>query len=398
MYSKLLVALDGSPWSLIGGEIALSLACSLGAELVVAHVYDSAIHTRRFLELEPVLPSRFQNEKKLQDLRDGHDALMFEGFESLSRGYIEEFLARARERGIQAEEVHREGRNYLILLELAKELQAQLIVLGAYGLGHIPQCEVGSTVLRVLRQAECDVLIARRALAGRRVLVGIDGSAEALSALRQAEIWARALARDLILTAVYDPFFHDQVFKTMAASFSPERQEHVGLAKQEELHEQIIDDGLGQLYQIFLNQGLQTVRKSGLKITTRLRQGKAYRILADEAEDPGVDLVVVGRYGQNRHAAVDLGSHSESLVRQCAANILVTRGLENPVSSLHARKVGMEWDTAALERLATLPAFVRPMAKMGVERFVQSQGSRRVDLKDFLKTAKKMGMSFPQDK
>ena len=64
MYSKILVALDGSEWSAYGAGIALELAHRLGAGLVAAHVYDSGIHSLRFREMERVLPRQYQKEER----------------------------------------------------------------------------------------------------------------------------------------------------------------------------------------------------------------------------------------------------------------------------------------------------------------------------------------------
>jgi len=396
MYRKILVALDGSRWSLAGGEIALELALRLGGELMAAHVYDEGIHSLRFREMEPVLPSRYQEVQKLQGLRDGHHRLMSEGFESLSRGYMEEFVSRAGELGVPVHAVQREGRNYLELIELIRQHNIHLTVLGAHGLGYIPSGELGSTALRVLRHAAGDVLIARRRPGGGRVLVGIDGSRDALDALRRATVWARALERDLELVAVYDPFFHDQVFKTMAASFSPERQEEVGLAKQEELHEQIVDDGLGRLYQTFLTQALEQSSARGVAAKSRLVKGKAFRALADEALPPEVDLVVVGRFGQHRRDPIDLGSTCEALVRQCPANVLVTRSTAEPPADSDQDRKPLEWDADAQEQLNRVPPFARPMARSGVEGLTRARGAARVTLKDFLALASRLGMPVPQ--
>ncbi len=395
MYRKILVALDGSRWSLIGGDIALELARRLGAELVAAHVYDAGIHHQRFREMEPVLPGRYQERRRLQDLRAAHGRLMSEGFESLSQGYMEDFVARAGEQGVPIQAAQREGRNYLHLIDLIRQHDVHLTVLGAHGLGHIRSGELGSTTLRVLRHAPGDVLIARRRLAGRRLLVGIDGSRDASDALRRATVWARTLERDLEPVAVYDPFFHDQVFKTMAASFSAERREEVGLAKQEELHEQIVDDGLGRLYQSFLTQAAEECSAQGVSAQPRLLRGKAFRALADEALSPEVDLVIVGRFGQHRQDLIDLGSTCEALVRQCPANVLVTRSSAEPPADSDQVRKPMAWDADAWEQLDRIPPFVRPMARSGVEGLARARGASRVTRQDVLELAGRLGMPVP---
>ena len=44
-----------------------------------------------------------------------------------------------------------------------------------------------------------------------------------------------------------------------------------------------------------------------------------------------------------------------------------------------AQRTGFPWTEQALERLATIPEFVRPMAKTGIEKFARDRGLERVD-------------------
>ena len=324
MYQEILVALDGSEYSLAGGEIALSLAKSLGSSILAVHIYDGNIHSHRLREMEPVLPAQYQEEETLQHVRDSHNELIYEGFKALSRGYIEEFQKRAQARGVTTEEVHREGRGYRGLLDVAEEREAGLIVMGAYGLGLTGDKILGSTALRVLRLARCDLLIARQEPSRGDILVGLDGSEEALEALRTAKAWARALERPLSLAAAYDPFFHGRVFNAMAGALTPERQADVGLNKQKSLHDNIIDKGLGMLYQRFLDRAAKDVNEAGMKAGTNLLKGKAFRALVDLADSKGSDLIVVGRHGHHHDDFVRIGSNSEAIVRLARTNVLVT--------------------------------------------------------------------------
>jgi len=46
-----------------------------------------------------------------------------------------------------------------------------------------------------------------------------------------------------------------------------------------------------------------------------------------------------------------------------------------------AKPPGLNWTEAAEARLANIPAFVRPMAKTGIEKFAQERGALEVDEK-----------------
>ncbi|MFC1607299.1 universal stress protein [Candidatus Latescibacterota bacterium] len=397
MYSKILVALDGSEYSLIGGDIALQVAQSLGSELLAAHIYDAGLHNKRFQEMELTLPSKYQDENKLSELRETHNDLIYDGFESLSKGYMEQYLEKATKRGVPVTQIHREGRNYLQLLDIAKDQQINLLVLGAQGLGVLGDEVMGSTAQRVLRYAPCDVLITRRTLNDGSIMIGIDGSDEAISSLRKAVVWSRTLSKSLNLVAAYDPHFHTTIFKTMAGSLSPERQEEVGVVKQESLHEEIIDDGLGKLYQGFLDTSQEKCREMGMNADTSLLQGKAYRALIDFEEKTNTDIIVVGRYGNHREDKAHIGSQSELVACHSHSNVLVTKASDIQKKPLETDSLVLEWDEEALMRLERIPSFARPMARKAIENSIRSQGKTRITQEDFQKIAQQFGMGGKKD-
>ena len=47
----------------------------------------------------------------------------------------------------------------------------------------------------------------------------------------------------------------------------------------------------------------------------------------------------------------------------------------------HSEPMAVRWTSAAEARLANIPAFVRPMARTGIERFAQERGVMEVDEK-----------------
>jgi nucleotide-binding universal stress UspA family protein len=323
MYKKILIGLDGSKYSLAGGDIALELANRRDTTVLAAHVYDSNIHSHRLREMEPDLPERFQEKKALQHIRDSHNELIYDGFKALSKGYIEEFEKKAIEKGINIEQVYREGRNYSGLLEIAKEFEADLMVIGAYGLGFTGNDTIGSTTIRLLKLATCDLLIARGNLSGGEIMAGVDGSKGAIKALKRAITWANTFDRKLRLVSAYDPFFHGKVFNTMAGALSSERQEDVGLNKQQSLHDNIVDEGLGKLYGRFLDAAEAYLDKSGIEYEKSLLKGKAYRVLVDLAKDTSPDIIAVGRFGHHRDNLVQVGSNTEAIVRLTDTNVLI---------------------------------------------------------------------------
>ncbi len=326
MYRRILVAMDGSDHARFGGQIALALAQGTGAELVVCHVYGAQMHQRRFQDMEPGLPEKYQQAQLLDHLRQSHTSLIEKGMEALSVGYVEGYLDNARAKGISVCSVAAEGRNYVQILKLARDKAADLIVLGAHGLGASQDGLLGSTASKVLLHAQCDVLVSRRPLDAGGLLAGIDGSSDALMALQRAADIARCLGQRLEIAAIYDPEFHTKVFRTLSHTLSSDRQQEVGLIEQEDLHDDLINDGLGKLYKGFLDEARRHI--SDIDPVVHLHKGKAYRSVVDHALRCLTDIVAVGRYGHHREPMSLLGSTAEAIVRLCPCNVLVTSGSE----------------------------------------------------------------------
>jgi len=324
MYKKILVALDGSKYSLFGGDIALELSRIFNSKIIGAHIYDGKIHSHRLREMEPDLPEKFQEEETLKHVRDSHNELIYEGFISLSKGYIEEFEKKASFKDINVLSLHREGRNYSGILETARENDADLIVMGAHGLGYTGDEFLGSTTTRVLRHANCDILIARKEFSKGGVLVGVDGSPESQTAFDKAMTLSEEFQKQLILASAYDPFFHGTIFNVMAGALSNERQEDIGLNKQQGLHDSIVDEGLGKLYKRFLDKAEAIALKSGITPESNLLKGKAFQSIIALSNDREADLIIAGRFGHHRDDKVKTGSNSEAIVRYAKTNVLVT--------------------------------------------------------------------------
>jgi nucleotide-binding universal stress UspA family protein len=396
MYKRILVALDGSAWSEAGGEIALDLAARLKAKVAAAHVYDAGLHGSRFREMEPVLPPQFQEGQARARLRKAHQRLIQEGFEALSQGYVERFLETARRRGVAVEQVLREGRNYLKLLEIADNQRADLVILGTLGIGKVGDDALGSTASRVLRLARCDVLLSRPGSFEPKVAVGVDGSRDALEALKRAVSVSRALARKIGVVTVFDPQFHLQVFKTMAESLTPEKREAVGLSKQESLHQDIIDDGLRGLYETFLEEASLLCRKLGTEVSVELLRGKPARALAEYAAAQRVSLVVVGRFGHHREEAALLGANSEALAARAPCSVLVCCFPAGFAQGSDRAAASLLWTEAALAKLNRVPFFVRPMVRKQAEKQARSLGRTRVELDDLRGAAERMSRDKAQ--
>ncbi|AOJ26488.1 MULTISPECIES: universal stress protein [Burkholderia] len=144
MYSNILVALDGSDTSSRALDAALTLASETGARLTPVYVVDFLVPAYDMYGYDPsILVDAFREE----GLRVTEDA-----------------ARRMKARGVagtpQISNVAPAGETVPHrIVGLAREIEADLIVMGTHGRHGFQRLFLGSVAERVLRQATCPVLM-----------------------------------------------------------------------------------------------------------------------------------------------------------------------------------------------------------------------------------------------
>ncbi len=163
------------------------------------------------------------------------------------------------------------------LLALAAEEEATLLAVGTHGTSRAAGILLGTVATRLLHEAPCAVLVARPPRHGegfpRRIVGGVDGSAESLAAAEVA----------------------------------------VELA-----------DRLGAAVRMVAATGGKPVDVDGLQKVPRLEWDDRSPLEALVEASAGADLVVVGSRGL--HGVAAIGSVSERVAHKAACSVLVVRG------------------------------------------------------------------------
>jgi nucleotide-binding universal stress UspA family protein len=133
-----LVAHDFSETAQHALSLALDLAESLGAKVTVVHVYELPVYG--FPE-GPAMTSDFAGE-----------------IETAARDVLKGVVARARRKTVDIDAVLRQGAAWSEIDETAKEVGADLIVIGTRGRRGIARALLGSVAEKVVRTAPCPVL------------------------------------------------------------------------------------------------------------------------------------------------------------------------------------------------------------------------------------------------
>jgi nucleotide-binding universal stress UspA family protein len=328
MYNKILIPVDNSKYSHYCIDLGITLAGIFGSELTGSHVYSAGLHDKRFRDMEGGLPKHFQKEEQLRKSRKIHDSLIGDGLRLISDAYLDSFKKGCMEAGIQFSGKLMEGKNWLEILKDVRVSGYDLVMMGILGLGAVNGNLIGGVCERVARKVRTDVLAVKNDFhAGGRTVVALDGSEESFSAFRKAVVLSKSLDMKVEAVSVYDPHFHRRAFQSLVGVLSAETEKMFKFTEQEKLHDEIIDDGLGKIYQGHLDRAYLAGRKDGVDIKTVLLAGKAYSEICKYLEKDPPSLLVVSRFGAHQTEEMDIGNTAENLLRLAPCSVLLTCGV-----------------------------------------------------------------------
>ena len=206
------------------------------------------------------------------------------------------------------------GNPKAIIVDRAKQIAADLIVMGSHNSKHIL---LGGVAGAVIRHAHCSVEIVRAprdVSAGMKILLATDGSEHSLAATRAigARPWppetevrilsAVEVALTLLQSTLEPPFINDDMLETQRADAMKRAEAAIRSA------EQIL---------------AATPLKTSESISVLVENPK--QIILDEAAEWGADLIFVGSHGRRGLDRFLLGSVSEAVATHAKCSVEVVR-------------------------------------------------------------------------
>jgi len=379
MYRSIYVPVDNSDHSNRAAEHGIALSKALEAKLAGCHVYAAAMHDYRFKQMEYTLPEEYLDEVELERQRKIHDSLITMGLKLISDSYLNCMANRCREEGLEFTPRMMDGKHHV---EILKDLGAgdyDLVVLGALGIGRVRDSQIGSVCERVVRHADRDVWVVKHVPAADEtprdtILVGIDGSPQSFGALCTAIDLAARFGKKIETIAVYDPYLHYSVFNGIVNVLTEQAAKVFRFEEQNQLHEEIIDTGLAQIYQSHLEVAAKMAADRGVAVTKTLLDGKCFQKVLDHARKTNPWLLVLGRIGVHAFPGeTGLGSNAENLLRTCPCDILLTTATEVPRIDVKAEE-SVRWTPESEERMKRVPAQVKGIARTAILRLAVEKG------------------------
>jgi nucleotide-binding universal stress UspA family protein len=199
------------------------------------------------------------------------------------------------------------------IVRVAQEWQADLIVLGARGLGPVKRLLLGSVSLGVARHAPCPLLVVKgRPRKLGSVLVAMDGSEDSFQAVRFLKCLALPRQTKVRLLSVVEPLR----YPTTAPGAV--RGQLIRMLKELEAERR------GELDKV-LERAAAWLDDKLTRVTRSTPAGNPADEILATADDYDTDLVVVGARGRGGMARLLLGSVSEKVLNHARCPVLIVK-------------------------------------------------------------------------
>jgi nucleotide-binding universal stress UspA family protein len=286
---RIVIATDFSPGAEEAGHVALAWAELLGAELHWAHGLEH-LPAATPPHAAPLVTSYVEQAER--KAREGLTAA----------------LESSRARGVKAQQHRVDAPAARGVVELARKLDADCVIVGSRGHGRLQSLLLGSVAERIARDAPCQVLVVRgrgSAAAPGTIVLGDDLGEGSRAARREAfELAARLSAR---VDMVHTPDLGIPYLSSVTLSM-PDR---------------VFDD-----LRIEASQQMDILRAqapSGVEVTKVVAQDDAAHAICARAKEVDAGLVVVGTRSPGDVERVLLGSVANKVVRHAPCSVLVVR-------------------------------------------------------------------------
>ena len=203
--NNILVAIDGSACSYWGLMVALGFKKAFGCEIEAVAAFDPYFHQVAFKNIADALSEEAAKVFKFKEQEKLHDEIIDKGMAKLYQGYLDTAAKIAQARGLEIKTTLLAGKAYNEILKHIQKTKPSLLIMGRFGLHHVPESDMGSNAENLLRLAPCSIFVGGRGFNPDEIVKSQSDSAPiiewadgALKRLEKVPSFAKGMAKKAI--------------------------------------------------------------------------------------------------------------------------------------------------------------------------------------------------------
>jgi nucleotide-binding universal stress UspA family protein len=295
---KVLLAIDGSLYSKMAIRTLEAFQLPSQTEVTVMTVVPEYTFLKG-ITLDKVWSSP-SSRKRMQEKKAEH--ILRNPVQSFTNG------------GLKVESLVRWGNPAQEVLNVIHEKQVDLVVIGAKGTGNPAQFPLGSVAQKVMKHADCSVLLAReKTNMFRWILVAIDGSQDSDAAIKfLLELPLTQQSEIILLTCLQS---YSSSFSKMS---SLDLKSHTNVLIELQANEE-------REARKLINKNKKLFQDKGYKVTSLIPKGEPAEELLASANTLYPDLIALGAKGLTGIEDFMLGNVSQRVARFSRYSVLIGR-------------------------------------------------------------------------
>ncbi len=159
----------------------------------------------------------------------------------------------------------------------------------------------------------------------KKIYVPVDNSDHSMTSIELAVELGKMFGAELYGCHAYAAKMHDIRFKQMEFTLPPEYQEEQELEKQRSIHDTLITMGLELISDSYLVEMQKRCLAAQVPFRPMMRDGKNYKVIVEDINTGGYDLVIMGALGLGAVRDSQLGSVTERVARRTKTDLLVIK-------------------------------------------------------------------------
>ena len=285
MYKNILVAFDDSEFSKAALKEASLWVMKHGGKVILTHVVNP--NRDGFGISKTNLKGHLEKAKKLFN-KTGEDA--------------------KSDYGIDVESIVIEGKPSDVILDIAREKNADLISMGTYGKKRLKRLILGSVTSHVVVNSPCDVLVVKKYCSEcigkyNSITLPFDGSEFSKKALNRACQLSKIDNADI--SAIY---------------VTPHYEEMVEFFMTDSIRESLMKESKN-----IMDMAVKIAEKQGVSIKTKILEGYVGDKIIEASGKQKNNLIVIGTYGWRGINKAIMGSISERILINATCPVLLVK-------------------------------------------------------------------------